>query len=238
MEIIYRLSHKITVLYNCSGKVYQWGIEIYPLLYLLKGLYPTLFRSSGMEYLSNKKHINHRVRVYIRKKHGVVVSSQSEIGNFIRENYKPIHGLDRYGIVAWFARKFLQMAVVYEPTKKIKKMSEDEKRIYNGIAGISQRDDSFGWEKYFLTKEKYKEARDDFYKSLEWKRLRYEVLRESRGYCSICGRDVRHGAILHVDHIIPLSKDWTLRLDKNNLQVLCEDCNMGKLNTDAIDWRP
>lgn len=25
--------------------------------------------------------------------------------------------------------------------------------------------------------------------------------------------------------------------EKDNLQVLCEDCNIGKSNTDSIDWR-
>lgn len=199
---------------------------------------PPILGAVEMEYLTNKKYVNKKVRAYIKAKHGVSVCSQSEIGNFIRQNYKPIKGLDRYGIVAWFARKELKMAVVYEPTEKFKKMSEDEKRIYNGISEISRSDDSFGWEKYFLTKEKYKKARDDFYNSLQWKCLRYEILKESRGHCCICGRDARHGAVLHVDHIIPLSKDWSLRLDKNNLQVLCEDCNIGKLNKDAIDWRP
>lgn len=33
------------------------------------------------------------------------------------------------------------------------------------------------------------------------------------------------------------SLDWSKRFDKNNLQVLCEDCNLGKSNGDSIDWR-
>lgn len=75
------------------------------------------------------------------------------------------------------------------------------------------------------------------YLSEEWRALRYEVLREQGGVCQLCGRGRKDGVILHVDHIIPLSKDWSRRLDKNNLQVLCEDCNLGKSNTDEIDWR-
>lgn len=77
----------------------------------------------------------------------------------------------------------------------------------------------------------------NFYSSAEWKALRYEVLREQKGRCQCCGRSAKDGVVLHVDHIIPLSKDWSRRLDKNNLQVLCEDCNIGKSNTDSIDWR-
>lgn len=79
--------------------------------------------------------------------------------------------------------------------------------------------------------------RDKFYQSPEWRKLRYEVLREQGGRCQLCGRSSKDGVVLHVDHIIPLSKDWSKRLDKNNLQVLCEDCNLGKSNTDSIDWR-
>lgn len=82
-----------------------------------------------------------------------------------------------------------------------------------------------------------KQRAKELYSSDEWRKLRYEVLREQGGRCQLCGRGREHCVILHVDHIIPLSVDWSKRLDKNNLQVLCEDCNLGKSNTDTIDWR-
>ena len=75
------------------------------------------------------------------------------------------------------------------------------------------------------------------YASDAWRTLRYDVLREQGGCCQLCGRGRKDGVILHVDHIIPLSVDWSKRLDKDNLQVLCQDCNLGKSNTDDIDWR-
>jgi hypothetical protein len=75
------------------------------------------------------------------------------------------------------------------------------------------------------------------YESDAWRRLRYTVLREQNGCCQLCGRSRKDGVILHVDHIVPLSKDWSKRLDPTNLQVLCADCNLGKSNTDEIDWR-
>lgn len=83
----------------------------------------------------------------------------------------------------------------------------------------------------------YKELSDEFYHSREWMSLRYSVLKEQDGKCQLCGRSRKDGIILHVDHIIPLSKDWSKRLDRNNLQVLCKECNLGKSNTDSIDWR-
>jgi hypothetical protein len=70
---------------------------------------------------------------------------------------------------------------------------------------------------------------DNFYKSREWRALRYEILRKHGFRCQACGTK---GAdtILHVDHIRPRSKRPDLELCGANLQVLCEDCNMGKSN--------
>lgn len=86
-------------------------------------------------------------------------------------------------------------------------------------------------------REEYRQKENEFYRSAEWRFLRYQVLKENGGHCCLCGRSAKHGVVLHVDHIIPLSKDWSKRLDKDNLQVLCEDCNIGKSNKDMIDWR-
>lgn len=83
----------------------------------------------------------------------------------------------------------------------------------------------------------YRFVAKKFYESPEWRSLRYEVLKEQGARCCLCGRTAKDGVVLHVDHIIPLSKDWSRRLDKDNLQVLCEDCNLGKSNKDCIDWR-
>lgn len=78
----------------------------------------------------------------------------------------------------------------------------------------------------------------DFFMFPEWQSARYSALMKSDGKCSLCGRDpIRHGVTLHVDHIVPRSKDRARELDENNLQVLCEDCNLGKGNRDDTDWR-
>lgn len=76
-----------------------------------------------------------------------------------------------------------------------------------------------------------------FYASREWRTLRYRVLRRSSGRCALCGHGSMHGALLHVDHIVPRSREPRLALVEGNLQVLCEDCNLGKGNSDSIDWR-
>jgi len=43
---------------------------------------------------------------------------------------------------------------------------------------------------------------------------------------------------IHVDHIKPRSKFPELELVFDNLQVLCDDCNIGKSNVDSTDFRP
>lgn len=86
-------------------------------------------------------------------------------------------------------------------------------------------------------------TKDQFYKSWEWRTLRMEVLKEHGRACQCCGAEpgmkessgdpVR----ICVDHIKPLSKFWHLRLDRTNLQVLCDECNQGKGAWDQTDFR-
>ena len=76
---------------------------------------------------------------------------------------------------------------------------------------------------------------DEFYKTAEWKRVRYDALARSDGRCQLCGRSAHDGVTLNVDHKIPLKVDWTLRLDPKNHQVLCSSCNWGKGNS-VGDW--
>lgn len=56
--------------------------------------------------------------------------------------------------------------------------------------------------------------------------IRYNVLKRDNYSCQICGATAKDGAKLHVDHIIPVSKGGKTVM--NNLQTLCERCNIGK----------
>ena len=56
--------------------------------------------------------------------------------------------------------------------------------------------------------------------------MRYEVIRRDGHRCRCCGASVSTGAVLHVDHIIPVSKGGVSEL--SNLQTLCSSCNAGK----------
>lgn len=86
-------------------------------------------------------------------------------------------------------------------------------------------------------------TKDQFYKSWEWRTLRMEVLKEHGRACQCCGAEpgmkTASGEPVRicVDHIRPLSKFWHLRLDRTNLQVLCDECNQGKGAWDQTDFR-
>lgn len=78
-----------------------------------------------------------------------------------------------------------------------------------------------------------------FYSSWEWKAARYEALKAHGRRCQCCGwrpGDTEHGYLV-VDHIKPRLKYPELSLCVPNLQVLCNDCNMGKSNVWEDDFR-
>lgn len=76
-----------------------------------------------------------------------------------------------------------------------------------------------------------------FYKTAEWKRMRYLALKRSDGRCQCCGIGAADGARLNVDHIKPRGRFPELALNLDNLQVLCGSCNAGKGGWDETDWR-
>lgn len=78
---------------------------------------------------------------------------------------------------------------------------------------------------------------DSFYASEAWRVVRYQALKKYAGACQCCGVRGGAGTPLHVDHIKPRSRYPELALEITNLQVLCQDCNLGKLAWDQTDWR-
>jgi len=77
--------------------------------------------------------------------------------------------------------------------------------------------------------------------------LRYEVLKEARGKCQLCGVPSELTPI-DVDHIVPRSKANKYGKviiegkpvdvhSKDNLQALCFRCNRAKRDGDDTDWR-
>lgn len=79
--------------------------------------------------------------------------------------------------------------------------------------------------------------RSEVHNSSRWTTIRYAVLKRDKGRCVLCGRSAEDGIKLHVDHIKPVSIYPELYYDINNLQTLCSDCNIGKSDSDSINWR-
>jgi 5-methylcytosine-specific restriction endonuclease McrA len=69
-------------------------------------------------------------------------------------------------------------------------------------------------------------------RNINW-RLRALVLIRDGAHCHLCGSGPTDGAKLHVDHIRPWSKGGETVLE--NLQILCEVCNVGKSNVENVD---
>ena len=57
------------------------------------------------------------------------------------------------------------------------------------------------------------------------KKVRFEVFKRDKFTCQYCGK-MAPDVILHVDHIVPVSKGGTN--DILNLVTSCQDCNLGK----------
>jgi len=56
--------------------------------------------------------------------------------------------------------------------------------------------------------------------------LRWDVMHRDGFKCQLCGASAKDGTVLHVDHIIPVSKGG--KTEKGNLRTLCDRCNLGK----------
>lgn len=82
-----------------------------------------------------------------------------------------------------------------------------------------------------------KKVKNDFYQTWEWKKLRYAVLKKYGSTCMCCGASNKDKRLIVVDHIKPIRKRPDLALVFDNLQVLCNCCNMGKSYDDETDFR-
>jgi hypothetical protein len=65
-------------------------------------------------------------------------------------------------------------------------------------------------------------------RSLMTPSLRMTILRRDGYRCRMCGATASSGAALHIDHITPVSLGGLT--NEQNLQTLCEPCNLGKSN--------
>ena len=73
--------------------------------------------------------------------------------------------------------------------------------------------------------ETYNEKYDWFYQTAEWRRLRAEKFTAANGLCERCYKKDRICKGAEVHHKVPIDRNWDLRLDIDNLILLCADCH-------------
>lgn len=71
----------------------------------------------------------------------------------------------------------------------------------------------------------YRERYQDFYNGKEWKELRAWKFAEANGLCEECRENGKIVVGKEVHHLVEISKDWSKRLDPDNLVLLCRDCH-------------
>lgn len=79
---------------------------------------------------------------------------------------------------------------------------------------------------------KYQQDLMKFYNSKAWRDLSKLVLNEHYYVCVMC-----RGDATLADHIVPVRVDWSKRLDKNNIQPLCESCHAIKTKNDVKKYK-
>ncbi len=131
-----------------------------------------------------------------------------------------------------------------ERRKRVRKFKtgsalSEKKRI---MARLEKENEAF-YAKPKPEKHPSKAQKDEFYKTWDWQKLRVKTFERYGHRCLCCGatresRDMMGRPVqLVVDHVKPLHNYWSKRLDAENTQILCFDCNMGK-GVEETDYRP
>jgi len=151
-------------------------------------------------------------------------SIEKEYRKRIKNHRRIIKYKEKFGIKP---KSIASMEDDIEKEKILRAKSRNQKKVKTKLKKI---------DKLSKKRKKSLKLKVSFYESKEWRRLRYTVLKKYERTCLCCGRKAPDVPI-HVDHIKPRSIYPELELDPDNLQLLCEDCNLGKSNTDCIDYR-
>ncbi|MDM3958117.1 HNH endonuclease [Enterococcus faecalis] len=70
----------------------------------------------------------------------------------------------------------------------------------------------------------YHHENKSFYRTPAWRDMREVIYERDRGCCKRCGKFV-FGRKAHVHHIVPIKNNLLLKLDPNNLILLCSECH-------------
>ena len=146
-------------------------------------------------------------------------------------------------VVGWVLFKlFKKLAAKLYPDNAIPMMTEYERSPMKDSWGhYPEEEDYVGlFEKIRREQQQRQQAANNagtFYRSKEWRRLRYQAFRKYGNKCCVCGRGASDGMVMHVDHIKPRCLHPHLALELSNLQIMCNECNVSKSNKDEVKWR-
>ena len=74
-------------------------------------------------------------------------------------------------------------------------------------------------------KDIYHHENKSFYRSDTWKRVADYVYERESGRCQRCGKFV-YGRSAHRHHVVPIKDNPNLKLDPNNIRLLCPKCHV------------
>ncbi|MFW2525258.1 homing endonuclease associated repeat-containing protein [Aliarcobacter butzleri] len=187
------------------------------------------------------------------KKEKITQSDYEEYGNFSKSTFHNRFGswnkaLEAAGLAVSIEQNisdvklFENLEIVWRIMGRQPKYSEMTKPLSN--YSTKPYDSRFGgWMNACKAFIEYKENDIEFVKLLQEKpkktryineKVRLKILKRDNYRCIKCGRSpaTHLGISLHIDHIQPFSKGGDS--NEENLQTLCNKCNLGKGNDDSV----
>ncbi len=137
------------------------------------------------------------------------------------------HTLDKYNEFEF--AKYSEYIRGLSVFKKNRVLRKEKQKFIRALSETDFQDLIEVWARYCARRKvsAISMSSESFYKTHEWRRIRYIKL-SNQSACELCGWGSKIGKSLHVDHIQSRWLFPELAYDLNNLQVLCEDCNLGK----------
>ena len=97
-------------------------------------------------------------------------------------------------------------------------------KIAKGIYCTEHKRSSRSRKKKQQAKSVYHHENKPFYRTQAWKDMRQFIYEREGGHCQRCGQFI-FGKRAHVHHIVPIKDNELLKLDPNNLMLLCSKCH-------------
>ncbi|AUB52996.1 HNH endonuclease [Enterococcus mundtii] len=97
-------------------------------------------------------------------------------------------------------------------------------KIAKGIYCAEHKRSSKSRKKKQKAKSVYHHENKPFYRTQAWKDMRQFIYEREGGHCQRCGQFI-FGKRAHVHHIVPIKDNELLKLDPNNLMLLCSKCH-------------